>query len=105
MTQERADQQKLYSAQDDLIKRANVSLLRVDQIGSEIGAKRRALFSNAVFQGSSSIAAPSLWMDAARDVPRAVSAARGVFMDLASQSARALSGTHVLAVQPVADSR
>lgn len=92
VTQERADQQKLYSAQDDLIKRANVSLLRVDQIGSEIGAKRRALFSNAVFQGSSSIASPGLWMDAARDVPRAVSAARGVFMDLASQSAQALSG-------------
>ena len=60
VTQERADQQKLFSANDDLIKRANVSLLRVDQIGAEIGAKRRALFSNAVFQGSSSIASPSL---------------------------------------------
>ena len=66
--------------------------LRVEQIGAQIGEQRRTLFSNAVFQGSSSIASPSLWMDAARDVPRALAAAHGAFMDLASQTAQALSG-------------
>ncbi|WP_374547009.1 DUF3772 domain-containing protein, partial [Rhodoblastus sp.] len=96
VTQERADQQKLFSARDDLLKRANVSQLRVDQIAAAIADQRRTLFTNSVFQTASSIAAPSLWMDVARDVPHNLSAARGALMDFVDQSGRALASGSAL---------
>jgi small-conductance mechanosensitive channel len=83
VTQERADQQKLFAANDDLIKRANVAQLRVDQTATQIADRRRTMFANAVFQSSSSILSPSLWMDAARAAPNGAAAAKNAFADLA----------------------
>jgi potassium-dependent mechanosensitive channel len=91
VTQERADQQKLFSASDDLIKRANVAQLRIDQLAAQIAERRRTLFSNAVFQSSSSIVSPSLWMDVARDTTHNLSAAKGAVLDMAGQFGRVLS--------------
>jgi potassium-dependent mechanosensitive channel len=81
IAKERDDQQKLFATQDDLIKRANLAQLQGDQLASQIAEQRRALFANSVFQSSSSILAPSLWMDVARDTPHILGAARSVATD------------------------
>nr|WP_252393725.1 DUF3772 domain-containing protein [Candidatus Rhodoblastus alkanivorans] len=91
VTKERDDQQKLFTSRDDLIKRANLAQLRVDQIASQIAERRRTLFANSVFQASSSIASPKLWMSVAGEAPRGFSAAHGVLMDFVSQASEALA--------------
>ena len=96
VVQDRADQTKLYAATDDLLKRANLLQVRADQLASQVTERRRALFANAVFQSGSSILAPGLWMDLAREAPRELSATRAAFADyfarfssgLASKSSR-----------------
>ncbi len=84
IARDRDDQQKLFASRDDLSKRANLAQLQVDQVGAFISERRRTLFANSVFQASSSILAPSLWMDVARDTPYRLAAARASAIDLAS---------------------
>ncbi len=84
ITKERDEQQKLFAARDDLIKRAKLARLQVDQLYAQIAERRRALFANSVFQSSSSILAPSLWMDVARDTPHNLGAAQATGVELAS---------------------
>ncbi|MGO9390795.1 DUF3772 domain-containing protein [Rhodoblastus sp.] len=87
VAQDRNDQQKLYSASEDLLKRANLLQVRADQLAAQVMDRRRALFTNAVFQSGSSILAPSLWMQVALDAPRAVAAARSALVDFAARAA------------------
>ncbi len=84
IAKERDDQQKLFATRDDLIKRANLAQLQVDQLASQIAERRRTLFANSVFQTSSSILAPSLWRDVARDTPHNLGAARAMATDFGS---------------------
>lgn len=92
IAQDRKEQMKLYSANDDLLKRANLLQVRADQMAAHIAQRRRALFANAVFQNASSIFAPSLWVDVARETPRGVDAGEEAFADFASRAADALGG-------------
>ena len=92
MAQDRAEQAKLYAATDDLLKRANLLQVRTGQLGEQIVARRRALFASAVFQQGTSILAPGLWMDVAREAPRDFSSARAVFTNFWSRTASVLSG-------------
>ncbi len=84
IAKERDEQQKLFAARDDLIKRAKLARLQVDQLYAQIAERRRTLFANSVFQTSSSILAPSLWMDVARDTPHNLGAAQASAVELAS---------------------
>ena len=79
VAQDRAEQVKLYAATDDLLKRANLVQVRAGQLGEQIVARRRALFANAVFQQGTSILAPGLWMDVAREYARGFSSVTAVF--------------------------
>ncbi len=92
IAKERDDQAKLLASRDDLIKRAKLAQVQVEQTATLISERRRALFANSVFQGSSSILSPRLWMDAASDLPRSLAATRGVGMDFVSQANDALEG-------------
>jgi potassium-dependent mechanosensitive channel len=96
VTQDRADQSKLYAATDDLLKRANLLQVRADQLDEQIVARRRALFANAVFQQGTSIVAPGLWLDVARESPRGFNAARAVLDSFWRRAASALSDGAVL---------
>ncbi len=87
VAQDRTDQQKLYSAAEDLLKRANLLQVRADQLTAQVTDRRRALFTNAVFQSGSSILAPSLWLQVARDAPRAAAAARAALRDFSARVA------------------
>ncbi len=92
IAKERADQEKLFASRDDLIKRAKLAQVQVDQIATFISERRRTLFANSVFQSSSSILSPHLWMSAASDIPSGLAASRGVAMDYASQAVGVLEG-------------
>ncbi len=92
IAQDRKEQMKLYSANGDLLKRANLLQVRADQMAAHIAGRRRALFANAVFQSSSSIFAPSLWIDVAGETPRAIDAGESIFADFSSRVADALRG-------------
>ena len=92
MAQDRAEQAKLFAATDDLLKRANLLQVRAGQLDEQIVARRRALFANAVFQQGTSILAPGLWLDVARDAPRGFSSAREVIASFWRRAASVLSG-------------
>ncbi|WP_294539465.1 DUF3772 domain-containing protein [uncultured Rhodoblastus sp.] len=92
VAQDRADQMKLYSASDDLLKRANLLQVRADQLAAQITERRRTLFANAVFQRGSSILDPGLWMNLARDAPHGLSAARSALVDFSARVSSVLAG-------------
>ncbi len=96
ITKERADQEKLLASRDDLIKRAKLAQVQVEQTAALISVRRRALFANSVFQTSSSILSPHLWISAAADLPRSLAASRAVVMDYASQADGVLEGNALL---------
>jgi small-conductance mechanosensitive channel len=95
VTQERADQQRLFAASDDLVKRAKFLLERADQIAGEISARRRALFANAVFRASSSILSPAMWLDVAHEAPHSTEAAGDLAVEYGDHLAATLSGRDV----------
>ena len=88
VAQDRKDQLKLVAAYDDLIKRANLAQVRTEQITTQIAERRRAIFTNEVFQRTSSILSPSLWIDVGSEIPRYFRAAG----EDASQFSRKISG-------------
>ena len=79
VTAERADQQKLYSDTDELLKRARLLALQADQTGANITARRRALFTRSLFARAESIADPALWTDVWREAPSDTAAVKAVF--------------------------
>ena len=93
VARDRQEQTKLYSANDDLLKRANLLEVRAGQLAAHITERRRALFANEVFRSSSSIFAPSLWMEVARETPHGLSAGRAAFADFADHVGEALGGS------------
>ncbi len=79
VTKERADQQKLFDDRQELIKRAKLLAVQTDQTAASVAARRRALFTTALFQSSASIASPSLWLDVAREAPENAASLAAVF--------------------------
>jgi small-conductance mechanosensitive channel len=92
IAEDRAEQNKLYVAADDLNKRANLLQVRADQLSDQITARRRALFADAVFQQESSILAPKLWLDVAREAPRGAAAASAAVAGFVSRVQSVLRG-------------
>jgi potassium-dependent mechanosensitive channel len=70
VTAERAEQQKRLTDVDETLKRARLVALQADQTADHIGARRRELFTSALFQRTNSLFDPALWADVARDLPR-----------------------------------
>ncbi len=91
VAQERKDQTKLYSASDDLLKRANLLQLRAEQMAAHIADRRRALFTNELFRSSSSIFAPRLWIEVARETPPGLAAGRAALADFEGHVAETLA--------------
>ncbi|WP_395666437.1 DUF3772 domain-containing protein [Methylocella sp.] len=60
---ERANLQQSFANADEIVKRAKLLAVRVDQIKTSVAAKRRALFARSLFQRSASIVDPTLWRD------------------------------------------
>jgi small-conductance mechanosensitive channel len=81
VTAERADQQKLYNDTDELLKRARLIAVQADQIGANITARRRALFTRSLFARAASIANPTLWTYVWQEAPGDTAAIKGLFSE------------------------
>jgi potassium efflux system protein len=73
---ERADQEAAFQDLDELVKRSRGLQVQAEQIQATIGARRRELFTRALFERSPSIMSPSLWLDVAYEFPRDIAAGR-----------------------------
>ncbi|MEJ0094757.1 MAG: DUF3772 domain-containing protein [Methylocella sp.] len=73
VTEERTAQQQSFSNVDELLKRAKLLSVGVDQFRTSIAARRRALFTRSLFQRSTSIAGSSLWSDVWKEAPANIS--------------------------------
>ncbi|MDB5640692.1 MAG: MscS Mechanosensitive ion channel, partial [Hyphomicrobiales bacterium] len=86
---ERAEQQRLFTQVDGVLKRARALSLEVDQARQFIASRRRAIFTGALFQRSSSLLAPDLWAAVISETPRAAKAITLVASDwLSAASSR-----------------
>ena len=78
---DRAEQQRLFNEVDGVLKRARALSLEVEQARALITSRRRAIFTGALFQRSSSLLAPDLWIAVLGEIPRDVKAAGVVASD------------------------
>ena len=66
---ERGLQEKLFNDLDATGKRAKVLSVQATQLSDTIGARRRALFAHALFDRSTSLLSPGLWMAVVHELP------------------------------------
>ena len=92
VTAERVDQQKSYSDTDELLKRARLLSVQLDQADTAIAARRHAIFTRETFTRATSIASPSLWVDVARELPDDAKTVRNVFASWISDINARLDG-------------
>ena len=81
VTAERAEQDKAFKETEEVVKRARVMSVRSGQLTEMITAQRRNLFTKALFEQSSSILSPSLWLAVLAEVPREISASTAALRD------------------------
>ena len=73
VTAERADQQKAYNETDEFLKRTKLLAVQADQLTTGIATRQRNVFTNSLFQRSTSILSPALWLSVVRETPSHVS--------------------------------
>lgn len=77
----RADREAAVSGLDDSQRLARALLLQAEQITSQISDRRRSAFTRALFERSSSILGPDLWLAVVSSMPRDLRALRIVTSD------------------------
>ncbi len=77
----RADREATVSGLDDSQRLARALLLQADQITAQISDRRRSAFARALFERSSSLLSPDLWLTVASSMPRDLRALRIVTSD------------------------
>ncbi|MDE2579053.1 MAG: mechanosensitive ion channel family protein [Hyphomicrobiales bacterium] len=92
VTEDRNQQLSHLAETEDTLKRAKLLSVQIEQAGATIAARRRALFTTALFQRAYSILSPSLWIDAARESRGDAKALRFVTSEYAAQWASRLKG-------------
>jgi len=68
VTADRTAQQNAYNQTDELLKRARLLAVQADQAITHIAARRHLLFTRQLFQSTTGIASPSLWIAAAGEI-------------------------------------
>ena len=81
VTKERQEQEKLRNDIDDIIRLAKLMSVQGDQLQSAIGTRRRDIFTHELFERSSSILSPVLWIDVAKSLPGEMTALRYLAQD------------------------
>jgi len=67
VTADRQDQQTGYNNTDALLKRARLLAVQIDQAVSRIATRRQTLFTQSLFQSTTGIASPALWINVAQE--------------------------------------
>ena len=70
VAQDRADQEKLFNQIDEMVRKGRLLSVQADQIKGQIGVRRHALFTHALFQRNSSMLSPSLWWRVMLELPQ-----------------------------------
>ena len=97
VTAERDDQQKQIDDLDAVIKRGRLLALQIDQTSDLIVARRRGLFTRALFAQSYSILSPELWSSAGKVLGVDAQAAFNVTQDWLSGIRASLNGFRMFA--------
>jgi potassium efflux system protein len=92
ITAERGDQERLFQDIDEIVRRARVLQVQVDQLQTAIGARRHELFTRALLERGPSIFSPTLWVDVGRELPRDIRAVQLIAGDWLDSSAAKLAG-------------
>jgi potassium efflux system protein len=69
ITAERADEQKAYNETDELLKRTKLLGVQADQLTTSVATRQRNVFTSSLFQRSTSILSPALWVSVVRETP------------------------------------
>jgi len=92
VTRDREEQQKRYARAEELLKRAQLLALQIDQTNARIVSRRRALFVGTLMQRSYSLLSPTLWTSAAADVPADARALTFIARDFFGNAVEKLEG-------------
>ena len=76
---ERISLQKTFDDNDGLLKRAKVLQLKAEQDAAYIGKRQRSLFTTSLFQRSTSLLSPPLWLTVAKETPSNITDTINVF--------------------------
>ncbi|MFT4098216.1 MAG: DUF3772 domain-containing protein, partial [Rhodoblastus sp.] len=92
VTRDRDEQQKRYARAEELLKRAQLLALQIDQTSGRIVSRRRALFVGTLMQRSYSLVSPTLWKSAAADLPADLRALTTISRDFVGNAIEQLAG-------------
>lgn len=92
VTADRAEQQQHYNDADEALKRARLLALQIEQTGTTIVSRRRAMFVSSLFHHSYSIVSPTLWRGVAGEVAGNARALQFVSSDFVSSTLARLEG-------------
>jgi small-conductance mechanosensitive channel len=79
VTKERDTLQKAFDDNDGLLKRAKALVVLAQKVSSYIALRQRTLFTNSLFQRSTSILSPPLWTSVVKETPGNIGDATQVF--------------------------
>src|SRR5262249_32337779 len=80
-TAERANEEKIYSYINEVVKQARALAAEAEQLRASITSSQRRLFSRTLFTRAASIVSPSLWINVIHEAPGTLSAVRTLFRD------------------------
>jgi potassium efflux system protein len=89
---DRDEQQGLFNATDELMKRARLLSVQAQQMSDGIVSRRRQAFLKNLFQRTDGVVWPSLWRNAAADMPHETAAITLVAGDFISRAKSNLVG-------------
>lgn len=92
VTRDRDEQQKRHARAEELLKRAQLLDLQLDQTNARIVSRRRALFVGTLMQRSDSLLSPTLWASAAADLPADIRALTTIARDFFGNAVEKLQG-------------
>ena len=78
---ERKERESAVAELDETQRLGRALLVQAEQLGTQIGDRRRAVFARALFQQTSGILSPELWLSVAQAVPRELQAQGTVLSD------------------------
>ncbi|CAO4155263.1 Mechanosensitive ion channel protein MscS [Methylorubrum thiocyanatum] len=84
VARERAEREQAVNDIDGTQRLAKSLLVQSDQIVDQISNRRRAAFTRGLFERSTSLLSPDLWMRVGADIPRDLSSLRSGFDDTVS---------------------
>src|SRR5215212_2212219 len=88
VARDRAERESAVAELDETQRLARAVLVQAEQLTAQVSDRRRATFTRALFERTYSILSPDLWVAAARNVPRDLSALGLVARDTIERFAR-----------------